>query len=69
LVMLATCSRYAPFVPVPNIAPRTHPPAVYARERAVPTVWIPAYQHQYLWYKWGKNKQAYVVYKGDALDV
>ncbi len=39
LVMSATCSRYAPFVPVPNIAvaPRMHPLAVYARENAAPT--------------------------------
>ena len=38
LGMFATRSRYAPFVPVPKIAPQTHPPAVYARESIAPTV-------------------------------
>lgn len=29
---------YAPFVPVPKIAPTTEPPAMYERDKRVPTV-------------------------------
>lgn len=35
-------SRYAPFVPVPKMAPMSAGPCWYERERRVPTVWASA---------------------------